>query len=120
QWCLLYKEEDCVPIRKMSEKQKAALEKARIAYKEKCFCKHCKDKLKTYETVEENFADELKNHYDLIIDILKDDLQNRLCNDCLGYLHEKIEIRIIRFYVKKRLKKIANTDYVVLKIETTG
>lgn len=120
QWCLLYKEEDCVPIRKMSEKQKAALEKARAAYQKKCFCADCGSKLKSYETIEEHFADALKDHYNLIIDIIKDDLQDRLCRDCLNEVQEKVYTRIVKLHTKEKLQEVENTDYVVLKIETTG
>ncbi|GAB6687265.1 3'-5' exonuclease [Bacillus cereus] len=115
-WSLLYKEEDCVAIKKMSAEHKEAIKKSH----EKYFCEQCKIKSYSTKPVEEHFKKSLANHKNITMKIIGNHLGKRMCSECVGHFRYRIRVQLNKRKLRQKLNRQKKKGFVVLKIETTG
>ncbi|MDX5880822.1 MULTISPECIES: 3'-5' exonuclease [unclassified Bacillus cereus group] len=115
-WCKLYKKEDCIPIKKMSEEHKAAIKKSH----EKYICEECGGKDYKIATIQDHFAGYLQKHKRITMSVIKNHLEKRWCRYCANVFFEEVDFKLHQIEYRKKFKRTLKKGYVMLKVETTG
>ena len=116
EWCYLYKKEDAVPIKKMSEEHKAAILKSH----EKYHCEECGRKDYKLKTVKDYFQSYLEEDEALTMLYIKEFVEKRWCPDCVEWLERQVSHKFHRIEFGKELKEKLKDGYLMLKVESTG
>ncbi|WP_144524491.1 exonuclease domain-containing protein [Bacillus thuringiensis] len=116
EWCNLYKKEDCVAIKRMSDEQKENLRKSH----EKFYCKNCRRKDFKIKTVKERFKSYLKRDETTTMLCIEKYLEDRYCEGCAGWLYDEVRLTFFKKELSTRLREQTKDGFLALKVETTG